>query len=731
MKLKQTIALAASIFITCGTLHAGQATSGFLGHVRDPDRTWNGVAADRPVPPMLVGYGGFSVSSIDRYEITVTCIDNEAIGGGAWPYDPVEDADKIYSSVYGLYVNDLLIGEFGTTHRAERVNAAAVQFWKGPASTATFNFTPSTTGVLKVEMRPIDPLGITTSAEYSALKKRRHSVVGLVSFSLNGPGINSSELTALQTQITQVENKITLLQNDVDLALGAAERITNLEDRLNYFNGQYQTLLLLISDQYETLANLIQRNTAAIQQNTGDIQGLLEQQALLQNAVGGLQSNLALLTQTVTANYQELLARVAENTADIAALEAARISTAQALAALETAVSNNRSALETKVQELEDKLTQLGLDKDAQIAALQAQITAIQGNTVTVTELQTQIAQITTQKDGEIAALEAQIAQLNSSQTSQDAQIAQLRNDLSVAQSGALLTSQALQQQIDALNIQRTTQQAEIVGLNQLLDTAKAEKDSEIAALQQQINAAKQTNTSQDVDISMLNSRLAALQVEKDNQIADLNVKIGNLTTAKTETDQQLSEVQTQLTAESAANDQKIASLQGGIDVLLADKTAQDAQIAALQGQMASLGEAKEQQIEDLKSHIQTMTGETATKVAALETRIAALEAQSTENEAEHVAEKEQLERNLASLRKSINSSESSLTTQMWGIGAGAALIGLTSPGVYDHMKTEGAFDSTISPSSDWPTAGSGESAQTGGWFKAPVPVGESAGWIR
>jgi len=730
MKLKQTIALAASIFVSCGALHAQQQGATSLFRNYDPDLTWSGTGS-KPTPKVLLSYPSFTISE-DEYRLTITAYDFQGFGGAPWPYvlssasNPSDDTT--YFTTYSVYANGQYIGEFGTTHRAYGA------IWTGPSSTTTFTFRESP-GPLNLEIRATSPDALTTSAEYSAWKARRHSVAGYVSFGLDRlEGTNN--LTEIQNKVASLENLITLLQSQANTNAAAisgvnetvGELTVETQNRLSELFAATSNLQEDLVQQYVALRALIDANTSAIAQNTGDIQSLLDQQALLQNAIGSLQQSLAATNAQVTENAQALLQLIQVNADKIAALEASQGTTTAALAALQNSIDGNKAALETKLQDLEAKLTQLGLDKDAQIAALQAQITSIQGSTVTVTELQTQLTQITTQKDGEIAALEAQLAQLNGSQTTQDAQIAQLRNDLSAAQTGALLTSQALQQQIDALNIQRTTQQTEIAGLTQSLDTAKAEKDSEIAALQQQINEAKQTNNSQDVDISSLNSRLAALQVEKDNQIADLNVKIGNLTNAKTETDQQLSEVQTQLTAQSAANDQKIVSLQGGIDMLLADKAAQDAQIAALQGQMTSLGAEKEQQIEDLKSHIETMTGDTAAKVAALEARIAALETQSTETEAEHTAEKQQLERNLASLRKSINSSESSMSSQMWAIGAGAALIGLTSPGVYDHVKEEGLFDSAPAASG---TETESQPFTPGGWFKAPVSSAASAGWIK
>jgi len=755
MKLPTSLALFGSFLVTLSSLNA-ELVTGFLARTNDPDQTWNGVASSRPTPKVLMTWNGFSVSTIAEYRLTVTAFDNQFIEGGPWTYDsnPIngdinswfeDDAVRVYNSVYGLYVNDAFVGEFGTTHRAEYTNTAmgtgaAAQAWKGPSSTATFTFAPSTTGALKIEVRAMDPAGVTTSADYKTLKSRRHSVAGFVALGLDGSGITTSALTTLESNITEIENHILVLQNDLSITRSQIESyqtatnglLGDLETSRFQMQASITALQQQIADQYNALKSLIDANTAAIAQNTGDLASLLEQQTLLQSRVGGIQSDLATLTQTVAEQFADLAAVVADHEERLAALISAQNSTALALAALETAVANNKSVLETKVEELEAKLNQLGVDKDAQIAALQAQISAIQENTVTVTELQTQLTQITAQKDGEIATLQEQIAQLNSSQTSQDAQISQLLNDLNVAKTGAQLTSQALQQQIDALNSQRASQQLEIAGLNQQLEAAKAQKDADIAALQQQINEAKQVNTSQDVDITLLNQRLASLQIEKDNQIADLNIKIGNLTNEKTETDQQLAEVQTQLTAQSVANDQKIATLQGDIDMLLADKVTQDEKIAELQSKVITAQTEKEQQIGALNENISSMTSDYSAQIAALEARISALESQAETNETEHEAEKEQLQKDLAALQSSLNSNKSevsSLSSQMWAIGAGAALIGITSPGVYDHVKEEGLFESASG------TASNGEADSKpftpGGWYKTPVSAAAAGGWIK
>ena len=84
MKLKQTIALAASIFVSFGALHAQQQGASNVFRNYDPDLTWSGTGA-KPTPKVLLSYSGFTVGT-DEYRLTITAYDFEGFAGAPWPY---------------------------------------------------------------------------------------------------------------------------------------------------------------------------------------------------------------------------------------------------------------------------------------------------------------------------------------------------------------------------------------------------------------------------------------------------------------------------------------------------------------------------------------------------------------------------------------------------------------------------------------------------------------------
>ncbi|GAB2605625.1 hypothetical protein [Nitrincola alkalisediminis] len=456
---------------------------------------------------------------------------------------------------------------------------------------------------------------------------------------------------ALQAAFTEAEAKIAVLEAFIASAEAA--------DLASALESEVAALYAALSDNVATLNSSLTALQASLQANIDQVSSDLS--AALNAAIADLQAQInGLSTDSATAaDVSALAAQLAATQADLATLAtlsaAGDAANADALAA---EVANLNSALVSAQTQMQNKLDQAVADIHVELANLQDQINALDGDQALelVLALQAAFAEaeakiavleafiasaeaadLAAALESEVAALYAalsdNVATLNSSltvlQASLQANIDQVSSDLSAALNAAIADLQA---QIDGLNTDSATA-ADLSALAAQLASTQAE----LAALATLSAAGDAANAGAlAAEVSSLNSALVSAQTQMQNKldqaVASINLELANLQDQINALDgDQALELVLALQAAFTEAEAKIAVL----EAFIASAEAADL-AAALESEVAALYAALSDNVATLNSSLTVLQASLQANIdqvssdlsAALNAAIADLQAQ-------------------------------------------------------------------------------------------------------
>ncbi|RAU16665.1 hypothetical protein DN062_16710, partial [Nitrincola tibetensis] len=348
---------------------------------------------------------------------------------------------------------------------------------------------------------------------------------------------------ATATELASLNTAISALEADIDALKTVAEAVGET------LQAQIATLSQKLTDDLAAAQTSLQAN---IDQVSNDLSSALNA------AIADLQAQIdGLNTESATvADLSELAAQLAATQADLATLASLSVAGDAANAdALASEVVSLNSALVAAQTQMQNKLDQAVASINVELANLQDQINALDGDEALELVLALQAAFVDAEAkiavleafiasaeaadlasalESEVAALYAalsdNVATLNSSlnalQASLQANIDQVSNELSAALNAAIADLQA---QINGLNTESATA-ADLSALAAQLAATQADL-AKLASLSAAGDAANADALA--AEVSSLNSALVAAQTQMQNKldqaVASINVELANL----------------------------------------------------------------------------------------------------------------------------------------------------------------------------------------------------------
>ncbi|WP_205126767.1 hypothetical protein [Nitrincola tibetensis] len=458
---------------------------------------------------------------------------------------------------------------------------------------------------------------------------------------------------ALQAAFADAEAKIAVLEAFIESAEAA--------DLASALESEVAALYAALSDNVATLNSSLNALQASLQANIDQVSNDLS--AALNAAIADLQAQInGLNTESATAaDLSELAAQLAATQADLATLASLSAAGDAANAdALASEVVSLNSTLVTAQTQMQSKLDQAVASINVELANLQDQINALEGDQALELVLALQAAfadaeakiavleafiasaeaaDLASALESEVAALYAalsdNVATLNSSlnalQASLQANIDQVSNDLSAALNAAIADLQA---QIDGLN----TESATVVDLSALA--------AQLASTQADLATLSSLSSADDAEIlATLDASLLALQTSlvtyidqvSEDLLSSLNSSFNYLQT-------QISGLENTSAADLSELAAQLASTQADLAALSTLSAAGDAEIlatldASLLALQTSLVTYIDQVSDDLLNSLNSNFNYLQTQITGLENTSAAdlseLAAQLTSTQAD------------------------------------------------------------------------------------------------
>jgi chromosome segregation ATPase len=388
-------------------------------------------------------------------------------------------------------------------------------------------------------------------------------------------------------------------------ALGTVPEIGQMYATLNAIELNARVARLSsLNAQVQNLGSSGEREAAIatmVQGLLGDLINLPQGQTALTN----LNTNLAALSESLSAPLSQTRTQLSSTQQELAGVEAQ-------LVALETDLEQRVSAWQIERASLENTIAGLqgnGTDREAQlqsqVSALEDELAALRatasGDTTQITDLQDQIATLEeelTTLQAEKAIADQQLATLSTTLEENQALLAQVAG-LTDTQLANEATITELENQITTLNTEKAAVESRLAELQAGLTSGESTVASEeyqnllsdYQSVQSELEALTQTSSSQAEQITNLNSQIKALEAEKTNlesQMAELQGSVDSEEyQSLLEEYQTLQNAQESLTAEKTSLEEENAALSAQLDSLSGGSSELQEEISTLQSLLA------------------------------------------------------------------------------------------------------------------------------------------------
>ena len=404
----------------------------------------------------------------------------------------------------------------------------------------------------------------------------------------------------LNAAIALVNAELEKAMNQVNAEMNAAIEATKAE--LNALLGQIDAH---VAEKTEELKAAAEAQIKALE---------AEAEKKIAELKAAAEAEIAKLTAAAEAEIAKLNAAVEAQIAELKAAAQSKIDE------LNACIAQKQAELAALKAQLENAAEEAKAQIKAQIAALEAEIAALQAElNAAVAELNAKIEAVKAELEAEIAALQAEL----------DAAVAELNAKIEAVKA-------ELKAKVDAINAELMAKvEAVKAELKAKVDEINAELKAKLENVRAEIEAAYVAS------VEELEKRIAALEAAAEKKIAELKAAAeAQIATLKAAAEAKVKELKAAAEAQikelKAAVDAQIAAVkaaaQGKIDELNACIAQKQAELAALKAQLENAAEeAKAQikaQIAALEAEIAALQAELNAAVAELNAKVEALKAE-------------------------------------------------------------------------------------------------------